>query len=470
MPAHGHSPATEPDQAAAGGVQVLQLRRLPTANPQPGGPRRWTWPKRSRSPFSSKPGGGSCPRLRHRAGRGEHLHAGGRETHPAIRRRLQDAGDHRRLRPFRRNPGPAKLGRRRRVHPLRLRETGIHRGAGHLHADRRPRVCGFRARGCPINAADLLELVSALLAGKTEHPRTHSVCIECKRKGWPCVLVAQGKPCLGPITQVGSGPAPATTGPATVASVPWNSPTSTSLGRWFTGKLGQTPRDMKRMFAQLQRLLGTIQTFPCNRNCRTANCFVTLLECGKRGSNVLAAGFDIPGIFNNGSLSIRDNGNLGCNQRAGQQRHLLLACQCIRYRGNKRLVGSVEFYHRCASRFRRSWACPPRPMVRIVSRLRQRFTGVRPPERVYPMDCRSDCFHLCRHSHKPDRPHRNICRHRRFKQQYGLLLAGRCDKWRRKQCMGGRMELCNRCFSGTDGSPIAGEWLLYFSSRIRRLR
>ena len=63
----------------------------------------------------------------------------------------------------------------------------------------------FELRGCPINQYQLLELVSALLTGRKPNVPTHSVCIECKRRGLSCVLVSQGKPCLGPITQVGCG-------------------------------------------------------------------------------------------------------------------------------------------------------------------------------------------------------------------------------------------------------------------------
>ena len=33
----------------------------------------------------------------------------------------------------------------------------------------------------------------------------HSVCVECKRAGNVCVLVAHGTPCKGPVTQAGCG-------------------------------------------------------------------------------------------------------------------------------------------------------------------------------------------------------------------------------------------------------------------------
>ena len=34
---------------------------------------------------------------------------------------------------------------------------------------------------------------------------THALCLDCKMAGYPCVMVAHGKPCLGPVTQTGCG-------------------------------------------------------------------------------------------------------------------------------------------------------------------------------------------------------------------------------------------------------------------------
>ncbi len=55
----------------------------------------------------------------------------------------------------------------------------------------------FELRGCPVNQYQLLELVSALLAGRKPNIPTHSVCVECKRRGLPCVLVSQGEAVFG---------------------------------------------------------------------------------------------------------------------------------------------------------------------------------------------------------------------------------------------------------------------------------
>jgi coenzyme F420-reducing hydrogenase gamma subunit len=60
-------------------------------------------------------------------------------------------------------------------------------------------------RGCPISKAQLLETLLALLHGRRPHLPSYSVCLECKRRGTPCVMVARGTPCLGPVTQAGCG-------------------------------------------------------------------------------------------------------------------------------------------------------------------------------------------------------------------------------------------------------------------------
>jgi sulfhydrogenase subunit delta len=60
-------------------------------------------------------------------------------------------------------------------------------------------------RGCPIDRRQLLEVLSAILAGRRPDLPTHSVCQECKLRGTVCVAVADGVPCLGPVTQAGCG-------------------------------------------------------------------------------------------------------------------------------------------------------------------------------------------------------------------------------------------------------------------------
>jgi len=60
-------------------------------------------------------------------------------------------------------------------------------------------------RGCPIDRGQLLEVISALLAGRRPGIPTHSVCMECKAAGNVCLPVSAGTPCLGPATHAGCG-------------------------------------------------------------------------------------------------------------------------------------------------------------------------------------------------------------------------------------------------------------------------
>lgn len=63
----------------------------------------------------------------------------------------------------------------------------------------------FELRGCPISKEQLLEVVNAFLYGRRPAIPEYSVCVECKRRGTTCVMVADGTPCLGPVTQAGCG-------------------------------------------------------------------------------------------------------------------------------------------------------------------------------------------------------------------------------------------------------------------------
>jgi len=63
----------------------------------------------------------------------------------------------------------------------------------------------FELRGCPIDKGQLIETISAFLAGRKPVTPSHSVCLQCKLKGNVCVMVAHGTPCLGPVTHAGCG-------------------------------------------------------------------------------------------------------------------------------------------------------------------------------------------------------------------------------------------------------------------------
>jgi len=63
----------------------------------------------------------------------------------------------------------------------------------------------FELRGCPVSKSQLIEVIDAFVNGRKPATPTHSVCVECKLRGTPCVMVSHGTPCMGPITQAGCG-------------------------------------------------------------------------------------------------------------------------------------------------------------------------------------------------------------------------------------------------------------------------
>jgi sulfhydrogenase subunit delta len=59
--------------------------------------------------------------------------------------------------------------------------------------------------GCPVDRGELLGAIASLLRGAMPRLSTSPVCVECKRRGFVCVVVAKGEPCLGPVTRTGCG-------------------------------------------------------------------------------------------------------------------------------------------------------------------------------------------------------------------------------------------------------------------------
>jgi coenzyme F420-reducing hydrogenase gamma subunit len=106
----------------------------------------------------------------------------------------------------------------------------------------------FELRGCPINKNQLLEVINAFLHGRKPNIATYSVCVECKRRGTACVMVAGGIPCLGPVTQAGCGAiCPAYDRGCYGCFGPMESPNTYSLAAWWE-QLGADDPTLVRAF------------------------------------------------------------------------------------------------------------------------------------------------------------------------------------------------------------------------------
>lgn len=103
-------------------------------------------------------------------------------------------------------------------------------------------------RGCPIQKHQLVEVISATLAGRKPNIPTGSVCLECKRQGTACVLVTAGMPCLGPVTQAGCGAiCPAFDRPCYGCFGPMESANAPALAQRFR-VMGFSQPDIERSF------------------------------------------------------------------------------------------------------------------------------------------------------------------------------------------------------------------------------
>lgn len=106
----------------------------------------------------------------------------------------------------------------------------------------------FELRGCPINKHQLIEVISSFLNGRKPNTPSHSVCMECKQRGTVCVMVAQGIPCLGPVTHAGCGAiCPAYNRGCYGCFGPKETPNTAALSI-RTEELGMSRKDIVRVF------------------------------------------------------------------------------------------------------------------------------------------------------------------------------------------------------------------------------
>jgi len=106
----------------------------------------------------------------------------------------------------------------------------------------------FELHGCPINKNQLVEVLSAFLNGRKPNTPAYSVCVECKRHGTVCVMVARGTPCLGPVTHAGCGAlCPSYNRGCYGCFGPMETPNTGSLAAGWV-RLGATDPDLVRAF------------------------------------------------------------------------------------------------------------------------------------------------------------------------------------------------------------------------------
>ena len=106
----------------------------------------------------------------------------------------------------------------------------------------------FELRGCPINKHQLLEVINAFLNKRKPNVSPNSVCIECKKRGTACIMVTQGTPCMGPVTQAGCGAiCPAYNRGCYGCYGPMESPNTSSLANAMQD-LGVSKAELQRMF------------------------------------------------------------------------------------------------------------------------------------------------------------------------------------------------------------------------------
>ncbi len=106
----------------------------------------------------------------------------------------------------------------------------------------------FELRGCPINKNQLLEVINAFLNERKPNVSPNSVCIECKKRGTVCIMVAHGTHCMGPVTQAGCGAiCPAYNRGCYGCYGPMETPNTSSLAAWMHD-LGVSADELRRMF------------------------------------------------------------------------------------------------------------------------------------------------------------------------------------------------------------------------------
>ncbi len=114
--------------------------------------------------------------------------------------------------------------------------------------------------GCPISPEQLREVLVSFAVGRRPQIREEAVCLECKRRGTVCVMVARAMPCLGPVTQSGCGALCPTFGRGCYGCFgPREQANAGSLARTFVAG-GREGNDVSRLFAGFTGWAGPFRT------------------------------------------------------------------------------------------------------------------------------------------------------------------------------------------------------------------
>jgi sulfhydrogenase subunit delta len=106
-------------------------------------------------------------------------------------------------------------------------------------------------QGCPVSKKQLLAVLTAFIHGGRLSLPHYSVCLECKRRGNICLLVAHGIPCLGPVTMAGCGAlCPSSRRGCYGCFGPKETTHAVSLASWFKEKPGLSQEHLTRLFRQ----------------------------------------------------------------------------------------------------------------------------------------------------------------------------------------------------------------------------
>lgn len=110
----------------------------------------------------------------------------------------------------------------------------------------------YEIYGCPVNSQQVLASLLSLLQKVTPTARRDKVCLECKRLGYVCVMVAKGEPCMGPVTHTGCGALCPSLGRGCYACYgPAENMNTDSLTQWLSS-LGLSDDEISRRFLFIQ--------------------------------------------------------------------------------------------------------------------------------------------------------------------------------------------------------------------------